>query len=544
MKRTIILAILDGWGVGRTDESNPIFIANPPNINYFKTHFPVGSLQASGISVGLPWNEEGNSEIGHLTLGAGKIIYQYFPKISLAIKDGGFFKNEVLKKAFEHAKKNNSSINLAGLLSNGNVHASIEHLKALIKFAEQESVSRINLHLFSDGRDSDPHSVLSILANLPQDKIASLSGRFYAMDRNENWSRTETAYKVLTGNGPLISDFKDLKSHIQKTYDKNLNDEYIEPILIGLASTDVTAGKPTPADVVASKLTPASATAGKPENRGIKDNDAIIFFNFRNDRMRQLVKAFIDKQFAQFPVQSFSNLYIATMAEYDKSFNLPIAFEEDIIKTSLGKILSEHNKTQMRIAETQKYPHITYFFNGLREPPYSNEYRVLIPSKMVLRQEEDPAMRANEITNRAIEAIGENAFDFILINYANSDMIAHTGNYEAGLKAVQIIDEQLEKISKASLEQNAVLIITSDHGNLERMFDPLTGMPETQHDPNPVPIYLIAKEFEKQKSEAEAREAERITVGLLSDVAPTILELMGIPQPKEMTGQSLLKFLL
>lgn len=534
MKRTIILVILDGWGVGRTDESNPIFIANPPNINYFKTHFPVGSLQASGISVGLPWNEEGNSEIGHLTLGAGKIIYQYYPKISLAIKNGEFFKNEVLKKAFEHAKKNNSSANFVGLLSSGNVHASIEHLEALIKFAEQEGVAKINLHLFSDGRDSDPHSVLGLLAHLPQDKIASLSGRFYAMDRNENWSRTETAYKALTGDSPLISGFENLKLHVQKTYDKNLNDEYIEPVLIGPSSADATAGKPSDAETL----------AGKPKNRGIKDGDAIIFFNFRNDRMRQMVSAFIDKQFAQFPVNSLANLYIATMTEYDKSFNSPIAFEEDIIKTTLGKVLSENNKTQMRIAETQKYPHITYFFNGLKETPYPNEYRVLIPSKMVLRQEEDPTMRANEITNRAVEAIGENAFDFILINYANSDMMAHTGNYEAGLKAVQIIDEQLEKISKASLEQNAILIITSDHGNLERMFNPLTGMPETQHDPSPVPIYLIAKEFEKQKNETEAREAERITVGLLSDVAPTILELMGIPQPKEMTGQSLLKFLL
>ncbi|MEK7193964.1 MAG: 2,3-bisphosphoglycerate-independent phosphoglycerate mutase [Patescibacteria group bacterium] len=508
--KSVVLVILDGWGIGKQDRLNPIYAADLKNIGYIKANFPSGALQASGIAVGLPWGEEGNSEVGHLSMGSGKILYQNYPRISLAIRDASFFKNEILKKAAEHVRKNNSSLNLFGLLTEANVHASLEHLDALIKFAEQEKIN-YNLHFITDGRDSPPQSALELLSKIPKEKLASIAGRYYAMDRDKRWDRTQTAYKVLTGEGPLIDE---LESHVKKTYERGLNDEYVEPALIG------------------------------PENRGVKDGDALIFFNFREDRMRQIVEAFINKNFDKFPVKSFSNLYIATMVNYGEKFQTPVIFQTEKITNPLSKVLADNNKNQFRIAETEKYAHITYFFNAQEEKPFKNEYRVLVPSRKVLRYDEFPEMMANEITNRAVEAIEENVYDFVLINYANPDIIGHTGNFQAGIQAVKIIDEQMAKIVKAVLGHNAVLIITSDHGNIERMVNPVTGMPETKHDTSLVPIYLVAKEYERQRSEAEIRQSEREIVGVLSDIAPTILELLNIPKPKEMTGQSLLKFLI
>jgi len=517
--KSVVLVILDGWGIGKQDRTNPIYIAAPKNINAIKANFPSGALQASGIAVGLPWGEEGNSEVGHLSMGSGRILYQNYPRISLAIRDASFFKNEILKKAAEHVKKNNSSLNFFGLLTGANVHASLEHLEALIKFAEQENIN-YHLHLITDGRDSPPQSALKLLSQLKNSitnnlmtHLASLAGRYYAMDRDKHWERTQQAYQVLIGQGHLIS-INDLESHIKKTYERNLNDEYITPTLIG------------------------------PENRGVKDGDALIFFNFREDRMRQIVEAFINKNFDKFPTESFSNLYIATMVSYDEKFQVPVIFPMEKIINPLSRVLAENNKNQFRIAETEKYAHVTYFFNGQEEKPFKNEYRVLVPSKKVLRYDEFPEMMANEITNRAIEAIEEGIYDFILINYANPDIIGHTGNFKAALEAVKIIDEQLGKIIKAVLSRDAVLIITSDHGNIERMVDPSTGLPETKHDPSLVPIYLVAKEYSRPRSETEIRQSERESIGVLSDIAPTILELLGIKKPKEMTGQSLLRPLL
>ncbi len=514
--------ILDGWGIGQPNDTNPIYVVNPTSINYLKANFPSALLQASGISVGLPWGEEGNSEVGHLNLGAGKIIYQNYPRISLSVRDASFFNNEALKKAFEHAKKNNSSVNLIGLLGQGNVHSSLEHLSALIDFAGKENVSKLNLHLFTDGRDSPPQSALELLSQIPKGNLASLSGRFYAMDRELHWDRTQKAYSVLVGEGEAVGD---IEAHIKGTYGKNLSDEFIDPIVV--------------------------------KNEGaIKDNDALIFFNFREDRIRQMVSAFVDpirdsggisngagKKFCGFPTKSFKNLYVATMTEYDGEFNVAVAYPPERIESCLSKVLSDKGKTQLRIAESQKYPHITYFFNGMKEEPFKNEYRVLIPSKIMFRQEEHPEMMAQEITIRAIESIGEKAYDFILINYANSDIIAHTGNYEACLEAVKVVDRQLEKIINVALETDSILIITSDHGNMEKVVEPFTGLPETKHDPNPVPIYLVAKEFMRTRTELEIIQAEKEVIGILSDVSPTILELMGISKSEEMTGQSLLRSL-
>ncbi len=507
MKRTVILTILDGWGIGSRDTSNPIHLVNPEHINSIKRGFPIGSLQASGISVGLPWGEEGNSEVGHLNLGAGKVLYQYYPKISIAIQEGTFFENQPLKKAFEHAKKNGSAVNILGLLGTGNVHSSFEHLQALLEFAKKEHVEKINLHLFTDGVDSAPQSAKELLAKLPRHTLASLSGRFFSMDRDNHWDRVEKAYRVLLGQGPITEN---IDTHIAETYDRNMSDEFIEPVLIG------------------------------PDNRGIKDNDAIIFFDFRSDRIRQLSAAFIQKDFTYFHITPLKNCYIVTMARYSEAQGVPVAFEPDSIENPLGKVLADNNKTQFRIAESEKYPHITYFFNGTREKPFPGEFRLLIPSRRIGHLEEDPTMMAGEITNRAIEAIQEGIYDFILINYANSDMLAHTGNMGACKEAIRIIDDEVSKLAQHALARDAVLLITSDHGNMERVIDPYTGIPETKHNPNPVPVYLIAKEFARQNSDEKIHAAEKETIGILADIAPTLLHILGIPAPSVMTGRNLL----
>ena len=461
------------------------------------------------MGVGLPWNEEGNSEIGHLTIGAGKVIYQHFPRISAAIRKGDFFKNEILLKAVEHAKKNNSSVNLIGLLTEGNVHASLGHLLALIKLAKENSAPKINLHLFIDGKDSAPKSLFNILMKLGESP-ATISGRYYALDRDKHWDRTEKAYNVLTGNGPTVDD---LESYVKKYYDRGLSDEFIEPVIV----------------------------QKDPENF-IKDNSAIIFFDFREDSIRQIAESFISPEFDKFPIKKLDNLYIATLTHYSDRFSVPVAFPPETVENPLGKVLADNKKNQLRIAETEKYAHITYFFNGFKDQPMAGEFRVLIPSKNVPRHDEYPEMMASELTGRVLQAIEERGFDFILVNYANPDAIAHTGNFEAALKAIETIDSQIEKLMKAILEQNGAMIITSDHGNAENMVNPKTWLPETKHDSSPVPIYLIGKEFRtRPKTDAEIDSLEKNTVGILSDVAPTILELLGIKKNPEMTGQSLLK---
>ena len=513
-KRQVILAILDGWGIGPKNESNPIHTQGTPNLDYIKSVFLVGSLQASGISVGLPWNEEGNSEVGHLTIGAGKVLYQHFPRITLSIKDGSFAKNKVFLDAFAHIKKNKSALHLAGLLTQGNIHASLEHLIALIKLAKEKKTGKINLHLFTDGKDSEPKSALELLKRLEEEtgggwEIGSVSGRHYALDRDNHWDRTEQAYAAMTGSGLKI---KNIENAIQEAYKKNLNDQQVNPYAVN------------------------------PES-GVQDNDALLFFDFREDSIRQLAAAFILPDFKEFPVKKINNLYIGTMTNYLEKFNAPIAYPPEKIENPLAKVLADNDRTQIHIAETAKNAHITYFFNGYRKQPFPNEYRVLIPSKKVASHEEKPEMQAPEVTARVIQAIEEKAFDFILVNYANGDMIAHTGNYQAAKIAVKEVDESVGAILRSALSNNAVLIITSDHGNVETMINPKTGELTTAHDPSPVPIYIAGNDFTKQKTPTEVELAEKETIGILSDVAPIILEIMSIPKPPEMTGESLLKIL-
>ncbi len=515
MRRQIVLAILDGWGIGKKDGSNPIHIQGTPNIDYIKSHFPSGALQASGIGIGLPWNEEGNSEVGHLTIGAGKVIFQHYPRISMSIRDGSFYKNKTLLDLANHVKNNSGALNIAGLLTDANIHASLEHLLAVVDFAKKNNIPKINLHLYTDGKDSPLKSAGGLLSKVeavlsPTVKIASLSGRYYALDRDKHWDRTQKAYNALTGTAPITDDYKEL---IEKNYAKNLSDEFIEPHLIG------------------------------PENNGIKDGDGLIFIDFREDSIRQLVESFINPDFSNFPVKKFTNLFIVTMTEYSPRFNLPVVSPQEKVENPLGKIISDNGKSQLRIAETDKYAHVTYFFNGLNEKPYDNEFRILVPSKNVVRHDEAPEMMAAEITNRVIQALDENSFDFILINYANADIIGHTGNFDAGMIAVKTIDEEIGKLSRKILEDDDILIITADHGNVEKMMDPLTAKPTTGHDASPVPVYIVAKEFFRNKSKEEVEGSEAETIGILCDIAPTILSLMNIAKPKDMTGQNLLPIL-
>ncbi|HUX35694.1 MAG TPA: 2,3-bisphosphoglycerate-independent phosphoglycerate mutase [Candidatus Paceibacterota bacterium] len=509
-KRTLVLVILDGWGIGREDGSNPIHEVKPKNLTALAENFPMGSLNASGISVGLPWGEVGNSEVGHLTIGAGRTIYQYYPRITLAIRDGTFFSNAALKAAFEHARKNNSGINFVGLLTKANVHASLDHIKALLKMAEMENVGSVKLHLFADGKDSQTHTLEKFLEEIPKDKLATLMGRYYGMDRNQNWEVTQRAYDCMTGT--KITPTKDLEQAIKENYLHNPSEEFLPPINVS-------------------------------PDKVIQDNDAVIFFNFREDSIRQISESFIVEGFDKFPVKNFDNLFIATMTHYEQKFSVPVAFPPDTVENCIGKVLSDAGKIQLRLAETYKYAHVTYFFNAYREQAFKNEYRVVVPSISAPRPEDHPEMMASAITDRAIEAITNRSFDFILINYANGDTMGHTGNFQAGVKAVEIVDEEVGKILKVAESENAVVVITSDHGNVEEMISPETGLPETQHDPNPVPIYLVAPEFKGRKF-INWRSLSNEVTGVLSDVAPTILEIMEIQKPPEMNGESLLQSLI
>ncbi len=505
MKRTVLLTILDGWGLGEMNESNPVHTVQPESFRWLEENFPITSLQASGISVGLPWGEVGNSEVGHLTIGAGKVIYQYFPRITLSIRDGSLFQNPALKGAFDHAKKNNSSVNLVGLLTEGTVHAALEHVLALVEMGEKEGVP-VKLHLFGDGKDGTPYRLEKLLERVPKEKLVTLMGRYYGMDREKNWKLTQRAYETMTEQvGPITSDPVPI---IQETYNKGFNEEFVPPMILK-------------------------------ENSRIQDGEALIFFNFREDSIRQISESFVLPDFKEFPTKKFQNFYIATMTHYEDSFEVPVAYPPESIEFPLGRVISDANKNQLRLAESYKYAHVTYFFNGYIEQPFKDEYRVFVPSIKVPHVDEHPEMMAQAITDRVIQALENQAFDFILVNYANPDTIAHTGNFQAAVEAVKTIDREIGRLIKTVLATNTIMIITSDHGNIEEMVNPLTGEAESQHDPNPVPFYLVASEFRDRKF-VNWQSLKSETAGVLSDVAPTVLELMRIQQPPEMTGQSLL----
>ncbi len=516
--KTLVLAILDGWGIGRHDHTNPIFQVNPKTIAYLKQNYLAGALQSSGIAVGLPWNDVGNSEVGHLTIGSGKVIYQHYPRITLAIERGDFFKNQVFLQAFEHVKKNNSALNIAGLLTEGNVHSAFEHLQALIEFAAEQKIERINLHLFADGKDSRPQSAVTLIDRLRRvtddagvGVLASFIGRHFGLDRDSHWDRTKLAYDAMVGSIPAST--VPLRQVIDATYEGGGNDEFIPATLLG------------------------------PETRPIQDGDALIFTDFREDSIRQIVETFVLPGFDKFPVKKFQNLFVATMTEYAKNFNVPVAFPSEEITHPLGRVLSDAGKTQLLIAETEKYAHVTYFFNGYRDEPFPGQTKFLIPSRNVERHDQEPQMMAAAVADKVVEAVVKHEFDVVIVNFANADMVAHTGNFAAGMIAIQTVDEQLGRVVKACEETGSYLVVTSDHGNAEVMVDAMTGSPETSHDPSPVPVYVLGPEYKRPKSAQAGEATEAEAVGILSDVAPTILDILHIPKPAEMTGQSLLPLL-
>lgn len=516
MYKPVILVILDGFGRGPENAANAIFKAQKPNFDFIEKNFFMTNLQASGIAVGLPWGEEGNSEVGHLNLGAGRIIYQYLPRIMFAIRDGSFFKNPELLEAAEHIKKNNSALHIIGLIGEGNVHSYIDHLYAVLDFAKNENVKEVFIHAFTDGRDSPPKDALTffeklqnkISENYPFAKIASLIGRHYALDRDNNWERTEMAYRLLTENKGEI--FSDVKSAIGSDYDKNITDEFIEPKVVNKTE--------------------------------IKDGDAVLFLDFREDSARQLTRTFVEDNFNNFPRKKINDLYFVTMTRYEKNLPIHVLFEPLKIENTLAEVISKANKTQIHIAETEKYAHVTYFFNGLVEPAFPKEIRELIPSEKDHNFAKRPEMDASKITDKIIDSLNS-GYDLIVVNYANSDMVGHTGDFDATVKAIEILDSEMGKIIAEVLKNGAALVITSDHGNADEMINLLTGAPQTEHTGNPVPFYFIAKNLKQEKDPEKIEIGKLETGGILADVAPTILELMDIKQPPEMTGKSLLKIL-
>lgn len=508
-KRSVALIVLDGWGIGKPDETNPIHTAGLETIPALEKRFPAMSLEASGIAIGLPWGEVGNSEVGHLTLGSGRVIYQHYPRISMAIRDKSFFKNPIFDTLEQHLKKTSGRLQLVGLLSSGNVHAALEHLQATIALARDRAIP-FALHLFADGKDAAPRTLEHLLAEIPNDHIGSLTGRYYGMDREGNWTIVERAYRCITGD---ISETKpeDLPAIIAQTYEKQGTEEYLPPTLLR-------------------------------KDLAIRDGDAIFCINFREDSMREIMSCFIEPAVPTFEPKQITNLAIATMTSYNAAWTIPVVFPPEHVTHPLGNVLSDAKKTQLRLAESYKQAHVTYFFNGLSEEVYDNEFRVIIPSEPIPHPDERPEMMATAITDRLLQSLETKTFDFMLVNFANPDTIAHTGNFHACEEAVRAVDRELGRIVKAALATNTTLIITSDHGNAEELINPKTGEQETQHDPSAVPLYLVGAEYEGRTFDDQAAMRIR-TSGILSDIAPTILELFGIEPPKEMTGKSILRLL-
>lgn len=507
MKR-VLLCIMDGWGISTSHpEFDATKLAHSVNVDKLIKDYPSISIHADGEYVGLPEGQMGNSEVGHLNLGAGRIVYQDLSKINRSIKDGTFFKNERFLNAIDHAKKNNSSLHIFGLVSTGGVHSSLDHLLALIKLASDEGLKKVYVHAFLDGRDTPPQSACTYLQkvedelkkyNLP--KIATIIGRYYIMDRDNRWERVEKGYNaLLLGEGEHSASACE---GVKESYARGDNDEFVLPTVIG-----------------------------GDESR-IKDNDAIIFFNYRPDRAREVSKALNFEDFDGFNRKKvLKNLYYVTMTKYNEDFTFPVAFPKEKLVNILGDVLEANGVKQFRTAETEKYAHVTFFFNGGIDEPQPNETRVLVPSPKVATYDMQPEMSAPEVCENVLKAINNPDYGFVLVNFANPDMVGHTGVIEAATKACHVVDDCVGKIAQACKDNDVVMLLTADHGNSEVMVNPDTGKPQTAHTTNKVPFVLInAKENVQLKDD-----------GALCDIAPTILQLMGIKQPEEMDGTSLIR---
>ncbi len=517
-KQPIVLVIMDGFGISYEKKGNAVAMAKTPNLEFIGENYPGTTLRSSGIEVGLSWGEMGNSEVGHTNLGAGLVVYQNLPRINMAIQDKSFFKMPVFMEAMEHANKNKSNLHIMGLVSNGGVHGHMDHLFMILKILKDNKFKRkVFIHFFADGRDASPQSAVTFLSILKDEiakyklgEVATVSGRYYAMDRDQNWDRTKKAYDSMTkGVGKKTTD---AGKAILESYEKNIDDENIEPIMV----TD---------------------EQGRPVGQ-VQDNDAMIFFNFRPDRARQIAQAFVEEDFKGFAREKIKNLFFVSLTDYGIEDSIKVAFAPQHITRPLAKAVSDAGKTQFHIAETEKYAHVTYFFNGGVEKPFPGEEREIIPSKKVKSFDLKPEMSAAEITNRAVAEIKKGKYDLLVINYANGDMVGHTGNLEASIEAVEVLDKNIGIIKDAVLEARGTMLITADHGNVEELINLATGKVDKEHSTNPVPFWLVSADIKKTARIEGVSSTE--PGGILADVAPTILELMGIPQPPEMTGTSLL----
>lgn len=508
MKKTVALVILDGWGLNESKEGNAVLNADTPNFDNYISKYPNMKINASGLAVGLPDGQMGNSEVGHLNIGAGRVVYQEYTRISKSIKDKDFFENEELNNAINNAKKNKSSLHLLGLLSDGGVHSHIDHIKGLLKLAKMRDLKNVYLHAFMDGRDTSPNSGLEHVKEIEKymktincGSIATISGRYYAMDRDNRWERIELAYDALVRGEGKQSD--SAFSIMEKTYKNGITDEFILPSII--------------------------QKNGEPIAK-IKNDDSVIFFNFRPDRARQITKALVEDEFNHFKRERLK-LYYVTITKYDDKFkNVKIAYDPQKLENTLGEYLANNGKTQLRIAETEKYAHVTFFFNGGVEKSNKSEDRILISSPKVASYDLQPEMSAYELADKALEEIDKEKYDFIVLNFANADMVGHTGDFKAATKAIEAVDYNLGRIVDKMLSKGGKMIITADHGNAEYMIDEKNKEVFTAHTTNPVPLIVVGEENIKIKK-----------TGKLSDIAPTLLDMMDLKSPDEFTGEKLFK---
>jgi 2,3-bisphosphoglycerate-independent phosphoglycerate mutase len=501
MTKKIGLIILDGWGIGRNDHSNAILSAQTPFTHHLNNTAAHATLRTDGEFVGLPEGQMGNSEVGHMNIGAGRVVYQDLVKIHLSIRNNELHKNEVLLAALQHAKKENKNVHLIGLVSDGGVHSHINHLKALVDICEEQEILKVFIHAITDGRDCDPKSGEGFIEDLEnhlegtQAKIASVVGRYFAMDRDKRWERVKKAYDLFVNGSHEKSPSASLA--VAQSYVNGVTDEFIEPIQI------------------------------EGNYQGIEEGDIVICFNFRTDRCREITMALHQQNFPEFGMKKLP-LYYVTMTRYDDSFqNVHILFEKDNLMHTLGETLSAANKTQLRIAETEKYPHVTFFFNGGREEPFEGESRLMVPSPKVATYDLQPEMSAKEIASSCIQFLHEKTPDFFCLNFANPDMVGHTGVYEAIVKAIETTDACLQQVAETAISLGYSLIVIADHGNADCAVNE-DGSPNTAHTTNPVPVWIVDKEITK------------VNDGKLADVAPTVLILLGIEKPQTMSGVSLI----
>lgn len=509
LKTPIALVILDGWGIGdQQDSYNAVVQSDTPHMKLLSELYPNTTLTCSGEAVGLPDGQMGNSEVGHLNIGAGRVVYQELTRITKEIREGDFFTNPVLVKVVEDAKASGGALHLMGLVSDGGVHSHIDHVYALLELAKRHDLTKVYVHAFLDGRDVPPSSAIGFIQALEAKmteigigSISTISGRYYAMDRDKRWERVEKAYNAMVcrqgETAPTAT------AAIEQSYSLGKTDEFVAPTVIGSCG-----------------------------DCGLKANDGVIFFNFRPDRARELTHVFVDQDFAGFErCGGYFPLSFATMTQYEDKLPVDVAYKPQFLNNTLGQVFEAAGLSQLRIAETEKYAHVTFFFNGGEEKPYQGEERILVPSPKVATYDLQPEMSAVEVTDKLVAAIKTGKFDLIILNFANSDMVGHTGSLSAAIKAVSTVDTCVGRVVDAMRERSGITLITADHGNAEMMLDHKTGEPFTAHTTNVVPFIMVS----------EKHRGSELVPGILADIAPTILSLAGMEIPTEMTGKTLLK---